>query len=93
MRTGVSRSAARCQKRGAYRPGARDIADKLLASLSQILLLLVSLDSHNGERIQPETDDDSIGGHFLHLLHGEKPSQSWEKGDAYLAGAVRRTRV
>ncbi|HRM42188.1 MAG TPA: citrate/2-methylcitrate synthase, partial [Escherichia coli] len=33
----------------------------------------------NGERIQPETDDDSIGGHFLHLLHGEKPSQSWEK--------------
>lgn len=35
--------------------------------------------SHNGERIQPETDDDSIGGHFLHLLHGEAPSASWEQ--------------
>src|SRR5699024_6102175 len=58
--------------------GARDIADKLLASLSSILLYWYHY-SHNGERIQPETDDDSIGGHFLHLLHGEKPSQSWEK--------------
>ena len=35
--------------------------------------------SHNGKRIEVETDDDSIGGHFLHLLHGEKPSASWEK--------------
>lgn len=48
------------------------------ASLSSILLYWYHY-SHNGERIQPETDDDSIGGHFLHLLHGEKPSQSWEK--------------
>ena len=50
----------------------------VLASLSSILLYWYHY-SHNGERIQPETDDDSIGGHFLHLLHGEKPSQSWEK--------------
>jgi 2-methylcitrate synthase len=35
--------------------------------------------SHNGKRIEVETDDDSIGGHFLHLLHGEKPSESWVK--------------
>jgi 2-methylcitrate synthase len=35
--------------------------------------------SHNGKRIEVETDDDSIGGHFLHLLHGQKPSASWEK--------------
>src|SRR5471032_3151402 len=35
--------------------------------------------SHNGKRIDVETDDDSIGGHFLHLLHGEKPSDSWVK--------------
>ena len=27
--------------------------------------------SHNGRRIEVETDDDSIGGHFLHLLHGK----------------------
>jgi 2-methylcitrate synthase len=33
--------------------------------------------SHNGNRIEGETDDDSIGGHFLHLLHGEEPSELW----------------
>lgn len=65
-------------KEGHTVSGARDIADKLLASLSSILLYWYHY-SHNGERIQPETDDDSIGGHFLHLLHGEKPSASWEK--------------
>ena len=79
MRTGVS--ALGCtlpEKEGHTVSGARDIADKLLASLSSILLYWYHY-SHNGERIQPETDDDSIGGHFLHLLHGEKPSRSWEK--------------
>src|SRR5207253_5135123 len=35
--------------------------------------------SHNGRRIEVETDDDSIGGHFLHLLHGDKPSALWER--------------
>ena len=35
--------------------------------------------SHNGKRIETETDDDSIGAHFLHLLHGKKPSSEWEK--------------
>ncbi len=70
MRTGVS--ALGCtlpEKEGHTVSGARDIADKLLASLSSILLYWYHY-SHNGERIQPETDDDSIGGHFLHLLHG-----------------------
>jgi len=33
--------------------------------------------SRNGRRIEVETDDDSIGGHFLHLLHGEPPSAEW----------------
>lgn len=56
--------------------GARDIADKLLASYSSMLLYWYHY-SHNGKEIEVETDDDSIGGHFLHLLHGEKPSQSW----------------
>jgi 2-methylcitrate synthase len=31
----------------------------------------------NGNVIELETDDDSIGGHFLHLLHGKRPSESW----------------
>ncbi|GAA0706077.1 bifunctional 2-methylcitrate synthase/citrate synthase [Dokdonella soli] len=57
-------------------PGARDIADRLMASLGSILLYWHHY-SHNGKRIEVETDDDSIGGHFLHLLHGEKPSELW----------------
>ncbi|MGB6054931.1 MAG: 2-methylcitrate synthase [Burkholderiaceae bacterium] len=59
-------------------PGARDIADRLMASLGSALLYWYHY-SHNGRRIEVETDDDSIGGHFLHLLHGEKPSKLWEK--------------
>jgi len=58
--------------------GARDIADKLLASFSSALLYWYH-HSHNGKEIEVETDDDSIGGHFLHLLHGKKPSESWIK--------------
>ncbi|MGM9508849.1 bifunctional 2-methylcitrate synthase/citrate synthase [Larkinella sp. GY13] len=58
--------------------GARDIADKLLASFSSALLYWYHF-SHNGQQIQVLTDDDSIGAHFLHLLHGEKPSATAEK--------------
>ncbi len=57
-------------------PGARDIADRLLASLGSALLYWYHF-SHNGKRIDVETDDDSIGGHFLHLLHGKAPQESW----------------
>lgn len=56
--------------------GARDIADKLLASYSSALLYWYHF-SHNGREIDVETDDETIGGHFLHLLHGEEPSDSW----------------
>jgi 2-methylcitrate synthase len=58
--------------------GARDIADKLLASLGSALLYWHHF-ANNGRRIEVETDDDSIGGHYLHLLHGVKPSASWVK--------------
>ena len=58
--------------------GARDIADKLLASLGPALLYWYHY-THNGREIDTETDDDTIGGHFLHLLHGRKPSASWVK--------------
>lgn len=58
--------------------GARDIADKLLASFSSALLYWYHY-SHNGKEIEVETDDNTIGGHFLHLLHGKKPSESWIK--------------
>jgi 2-methylcitrate synthase len=59
-------------------PGARDIADRLLASLGSALLYWYHY-SHNGTRIDVETDDDSIGGHFLSLLHGTTPPESWVK--------------
>ncbi len=57
-------------------PGAKDIADRLMASLGSMLLYWYHY-STNGRRIEVETDDDSIGGHFLHLLHGRPPSELW----------------
>jgi 2-methylcitrate synthase len=57
-------------------PGARAIADRLLASLGSMLLYWYHY-SHNGRRIEAETGDDSIGGHFLHLLHGREPPSEW----------------
>jgi len=79
MRTGVS--ALGCvlpEKDDHNTPGARDIADRLMASFGSMLLYWYHF-SHHGKRIEVETDDDSIGGHFLHLLHGKKPSALWER--------------
>ena len=56
--------------------GARDIADRMMASFGSMLLYWYHF-AVNGKRIDVETDDDSIGGHFLHLLHGIKPSDEW----------------
>ncbi len=58
--------------------GAKDIADRLMASFGSMLLYWYHF-AVNGKRIDVETDDDSIGGHFLHLLHGETPSDLWVK--------------
>ncbi len=57
-------------------PGAKDIADRLMACFGSMLLYWYHF-AFNGRRIEVETDDDSIGGHFLHLLHGKTPSASW----------------
>jgi 2-methylcitrate synthase len=56
--------------------GARNIADRLMASLGSALLYWYHF-QNNKKRITTETDDDSIGGHFLNLLHGKKPSDEW----------------
>jgi 2-methylcitrate synthase len=56
--------------------GAREIADRLIASLGSMLTYWYHF-SHSGVRIETETDDDSIGGHFLHLLHGSRPPAEW----------------
>jgi 2-methylcitrate synthase len=77
MRTGVSVLGCTLPEKDDHNvPGARDIADRLMASFGSMLLYWYHF-SHNGKRIEVETDDDSIGGHFLHLLHGFKPSESW----------------
>lgn len=56
--------------------GARDIADRLIASLGSMLMYWYHF-SHDGRRIEVEAADDSIGGHFLHLLHGRAPPDAW----------------
>ncbi|MBV5269558.1 MAG: 2-methylcitrate synthase [Afipia sp.] len=79
MRTGVS--VLGCVLPEAHdhnQPDARDIADRLMASLGSMLLYWHHY-AHHGRRIEVETDDDSIGAHFLHLLHGKKPSASHER--------------
>jgi 2-methylcitrate synthase len=55
---------------------ALEIANRLMASLGSMLLYWYHF-ANGGKRIEVETDDDSIGGHFLHLLHGKKPSAEW----------------
>ncbi len=77
MRTGISAlGCALPEKEGHDPAGARDIADRIMASGGSILLYWYHW-SHNGRRIAVETDDDSIGGHFLHLLHGRPAEESW----------------
>ena len=77
MRTGVSVLGTCLPEKDEHTTaGARDIADKLLASASSILLYWYHF-AVNGKRIDVMTDDDSVGGHFLHLLHGDQPSDLW----------------
>lgn len=79
MRTGVSTLGCVLPEKDDHNtPGARDIADRLLASLGSMLLYWYHW-STQGRRIDVETDDDSIGAHFLHLLHGRAPSAAWER--------------
>jgi 2-methylcitrate synthase len=77
LRTGVSAlGCAEPEAEGHPVEGARDIADRLLASLGSMLCYWYHF-TRDGKRIGLETDDDSIGAHFLHLLHGRKPSAEW----------------
>ncbi len=77
MRTGVSvLGCLQPEHEDHNYAGARDIADKLMASFGSMLLYWYHF-SHNGRRIVVESNEDSIGGHFLHLLHGKPPSKEW----------------
>ncbi len=77
MRTGVSALGCVLPEKDDHNPpGARDIADRLMASLGSMLLYWHHY-SQNGRRIEVETDDDTIAGHFLTLLHGKPQRDSW----------------
>ena len=77
MRTGVSALGCVTPENGAHSvEGAKEIADKLIASLGSMLLYWYHF-ANSGKRITVETNDDSIGGHFLHLLHGAPQSELW----------------
>jgi 2-methylcitrate synthase len=77
LRTGVSALGCLAPEAAGHPiEGARDIADRLLASLGSMLCYWYHY-ANDKRRIALETDDDSIGAHFLHLLHGKKPSAEW----------------
>src|SRR6202048_324416 len=77
LRTGVSALGCCIPEDNDHRsPAARDIADRLLASLGSMLCYWHHF-ARTGRRIDMQTDDDSIGAHFLHLLHGRRPSAAW----------------
>ena len=77
MRTGASVLGCTLPEKDDHNAaGARDIADRLLASFGSMLCYWYHW-SHNGRHIEVETDDDSVGGHFLHMLHGTEPSDAW----------------
>ena len=79
LRTGVSALGCATPEAEPFSPNAgRDIIDRLLASLGSMLLYWHQF-AKDGRRIDVRTDDDSIGGHFLHLLHGKPPTESHVK--------------
>ncbi|WP_375724713.1 2-methylcitrate synthase [Arcobacter sp. KX21116] len=79
MRTGCSVLGAIMSEDESHpKAEAQNIIDKLMSCFPSILCYWYHY-AYNGKRIDVVTDDDTIGGHFLHLLHGEKPRESWVK--------------
>jgi len=77
LRTGVSALGCNLpEKEDHSQAGTRSLGDKVMACMSSMLLYWYHY-ATNGRRIEVETDDDSIGGHFLHLLHGKEPGGLW----------------
>lgn len=79
MRTGVSALGCDAPESSVHTPEeAKEIADRLVASFGSMLLYWYHF-ANSGKQIDVETDDDSVGGHFLHMLHGAAPSDEWVK--------------
>ena len=79
MRTGVSALGCDAPESLVHTPEeAQEIANRLVASFGSMLLYWYHF-ANSGKKINVETDDDSVGGHFLHMLHGTAPSDEWVK--------------
>jgi 2-methylcitrate synthase len=77
LRTGVSELGCEAPEDLAHSvAGAQDIADRLVASVGSMLCYWYHY-ARSARRIEVETDDDSAGGHFLHMLHGKAPPAAW----------------
>ena len=78
MRTGVSALGCVTPESADHNEvAAKEIADKLIACLGSMLVYWYHF-ANSAKRIEIETNDDSIGAHFLHMLHGQAPSKLWE---------------
>jgi len=79
MRTGVSALGCVTPEGNDHAEAkAKEIADKLIACFGSMLVYWYHF-ANSGKRIEIETNDDSIGGHFLHMLHGTPPNELWVK--------------
>jgi 2-methylcitrate synthase len=79
LRTGVSALGCTLPEKEVHvAADARDIADRLIASLGSMLTYWYH-HSHGGQRISVDSEEESIGGHFLHLLHQRRPPQTWTR--------------
>jgi len=77
LRTGVSELGCESPEKIEHDiTGARDIADRLVATVGSMLCYWYHY-ANSGRRIEVETADDSAGGHFLRMLHGKAPPASW----------------
>jgi len=78
LRTGVSTlGTIEPEHDGHLENGAKAIADRLIAATPSMLCYWYHF-ANSGKRIECSTQSDSIGGHFLEMLHGKAPTQQWE---------------
>ncbi|HIF31590.1 MAG TPA: 2-methylcitrate synthase [Planctomycetes bacterium] len=77
LRTGCSMLGT-CEPEQDTANAARDLIDRLMACFGSMLVYWYHF-ANGGQRIEVESDADTIGEHFLQLLHGEKPRESWTR--------------
>ena len=76
LRTGVS-FLGNIEPEGDF-ANQSDTADRIFATLPSMMMYWHRFHT-DGKRIDVETDDDSVAGHFLHMLHDRAPSELHSK--------------